>query len=624
MPTQLEAAETLKAEIARQLAYFDAAVALIETGIFKIATKEGGLIAFLPKWEQRRLYSLIRQNIERGLPSLIMVLKARQVGFSTAIAILFLALALVRDTVDAVVAAHEEKSRNRIWKIYKTAWRNLPDEHRKYTPDGARKPKDRARYDSRRELEFEDNETHIAVHVAGKGELGRSGATHLAHLSEYARWKDQKGDLNSVMESVPKLPGSIAIIETTANGWGDHFHTMWLAAEKAEKEKRPHPWIPFFLPWWKEPSYQTKPRGKREIGGFGKVTDWENTDDETLLVGEIKQRYGVTLSKAQLQWRRDKIAGDCGGDIRLFDQENPSTPEHAFQGSGEHVFDPEGLDYQIRKYVTAPMATYEVELTALKECFMRPEREVLDEKGVPIRGRLRLYRHPEQRECLLMADPTHGVSEQSDPAALHIFDVHTLEQLAVWEGRLDQSSFGDVCFALQRHYNNAFAVVETNIGLTTVKRMIELGGHNIHWHMPTGKHHADPTWQPGFVTNQKSRDEAIRVLIRLIHERIPVLYDARTLKEMQAFKEVKTGKRYKAEAPVDKCDNLVLALAIGLLVGNAKYGWTQNGKLMHQRKHDPPPMFAEPPRRSESAEQAAKRMMRERRHEALRRAFDAR
>lgn len=624
MPTQAEEAEARKAEIARQLEYYDQALALIDLKIFKIASKDGGLVDYEPKWEQRRLYRMIRRQIERGLPALVIILKARQVGFSTAIAILFLALALVRDTVSVVVAAHEEKSRNRIWKIYKTAWRNLPEQHRTYTPDGARKPKARARYDSRRELEFEDNETNIAVHVAGKGELGRSGATHYAHLSEYARWKNQKEDLNAVMESVPQQgPGSIAIIETTANGWGDHFHGMWNAAEKAEREGQPHPWIPMFMPWWKEPAYQTKPKGYSTHESHGKVI-WENSDDENTLQGDIKRKYDTQLSKSQLQWRRDKIAGGAGGDVRLFDQENPSTPEHAFQGSGEHVFEPDALDWQVKKYVTEPLGTFEIELASNKLPFMRPEKLVLDEKECPVKGRFRLYRYPEQRDCMLMADPTHGVSEQSDPAALHVFDVNTLEQLAVWEGRLDQHSFGDVCYAIQRYYNNAFAVVETNIGLTTVKRMIELGSGAIYWHVPVGKHHADPTWQPGYVTTQKSRDEAIRVLKRLVRERIPVLYDARTLKEMQAFKEVRTGTKFKASAPKDKADNLVMALAIGLHVGNGKYGWTQNGKLMQQRKYDPPAPMARAMPVGETAQQAAARLERARKQAALRRMFDTR
>ncbi len=117
-------------EVERQLGYFDAAIALIDKGIFKIQNQDtGGLVSFVPKWDQRRLYKMIRASIAAGVPAFIIIPKARQIGFSTAIAILFLALALVRDTIDVLVAAHEDKSQRRIWKIYKTAWRNQPPEY---------------------------------------------------------------------------------------------------------------------------------------------------------------------------------------------------------------------------------------------------------------------------------------------------------------------------------------------------------------------------------------------------------------------------------------------------------------------------------------------------------------
>ncbi len=223
-----------------------------------------------------------------------------------------------------------------------------------------------------------------------------------------------------------------------------------------------------------------------------------------------------------------------------------------------------------------------------------------------------------------MADPTHGVSEQSDPAAIHIFDVHSLEQLAVWEGRCDQHTFGDICVAMARHFNNAYSVIESNIGLTCIQRMLELGYANVHWHQPHGHHHADKTWQPGFRTTTASRDSAIRLLKRLVRERIPVLYDARTLQEMQSFQEIRTGTKFKAQAPKDKCDNLVMALAIGLYVGNAEHNWTTNGKLMRQRKFAPPEHKALHRPLNETTEQAAERMRRHKKRNAQRGAMDCR
>jgi hypothetical protein len=48
--------------------------------------------------------------------------------------------------------------------------------------------------------------------------------------------------------------------------------------------------------------------------------------------------FGLDLE--QLMWRRKTIANKCGGDLRVFHQEYPATPEQSFLASGQKVFDP--------------------------------------------------------------------------------------------------------------------------------------------------------------------------------------------------------------------------------------------------------------------------------------------
>lgn len=582
---------------------------MLRSGVFKIRPKGGGLVPFVPKRPQESLLRAIRKEIATGHRACIMILKARQIGFSTLIALLYLALALIREGCECLVAADKGDNQAKIWRIYRRAYRNLPDELRYYEDPVTGEKKDKHRFDSKKELEFSDNESHIGVYVATEGGLGTSDSISLAHFSEFALWKEQKETLKVAMDAMPDLPGCIAVIETTARGWGNTFHEMWRRSSAAVEEGRFTTWIPFFMPWWRERDYVRTPEPNFTLD-----------DSETKLVRDVEAYAdNYTLTHKQLMWRRMKLE-EAEGDERLFNRENPSTPEHAFQATGDRVFDPEGLSWQVNKYVTEPR-TFEIDLSANGDVSLYPVTEQFDVRGVPTNGRLRIYRDPAGRDCIMAADPTHNMSENSDSAAAHVIDVHTLEQLAVWEGRCDQHQFGDILFALGSYYNRAYAIVETNIGLTTAERLVELGYGNIHWYQPPGIMGSEPTWYPGYRTTPKGRDLAIHITKRLISERMPVLYDMRTLEELTAFQETQSGRKFKAEAPGGKQDNLVMALAIAYHIGNAKYGWTQDGKLLRQRKFDPLEMKKQPAPRLTAAQFAAK-LRRDRQREANRRAFD--
>jgi hypothetical protein len=130
------------------------------------------------------------------------------------------------------------------------------------------------------------------------------------HGSEVAFWPNAKDHLAGVGQAVPDLPGTEVILESTANGIGNTFHTMVMQAMRGVGDFQL-----IFVPWFWQPEYA------RDAEGFEAEPD------------EVEYQQTHDLTNEQMAWRRAKIATDFQGDIDLFNQEYPATVALAFQAS---------------------------------------------------------------------------------------------------------------------------------------------------------------------------------------------------------------------------------------------------------------------------------------------------
>lgn len=275
-------------------------------GAYRIVTRGGQLEPFRPNGMQKGLFNAIYQQALDDKPIRIIVLKARKGGCSTFFQVLFFFLCQHTHYARARTIAHTEESTDDIHRISVILAREL---HFEPKPVG----------NSENPLKFAHG-GEVSTRTAG-GKYVSSGATiPYQHMSELAKWSGDKsmvvGQLASIFGSVPQVPDSIIVIESTANmrDVSGEFRERWIAAKAGLS-----PYLPFFSPWHDEPSYSTR---------LHQVVD--KTDYEKWLQSQFK------LTENQLQWRRDKIAGDFNGDEVLFRQEFPATEEEAFQS-------PEGL-----------------------------------------------------------------------------------------------------------------------------------------------------------------------------------------------------------------------------------------------------------------------------------------
>ena len=224
----------------------------IETYL-KIQDKAGRLTPLKFNPPQLRLYAEIERQQQAGKPVRIIILKARQIGFSTAVAALFYQRAATIPNTHAMIVAHKADASANIFNKTKLFWECSPEEVR---------PLKRA--SNARELIFENPaaksgeraaepglRSRIEIETAGNKEAGRSATIQLLHLSELAFWPHAEQTMASLMQAVPNLPGTMVVIESTANGAGGAFYQEWQRAAKGESA-----FAPLFFPWFEHGEYR--------------------------------------------------------------------------------------------------------------------------------------------------------------------------------------------------------------------------------------------------------------------------------------------------------------------------------------------------------------------------------
>ena len=264
------------------------------------------VIPFIPNDSQLKLL--------RTLHTRNLILKARQLGFTTLIAIYFLDCALFRANVRAGVIAQTDDAAKTIFRDkIQFAYLNLPQALREVMPLGR---------DSQSELLFAHNNSSIRVATSM-----RSGVLQYLHVSEFgkicAEFPIRAKEV--ITGSIPTVPANgIVFIESTAEGREGEFFEMSQRAEKLDqqgKELKEKDFRFHFYPWWVEERYRTDPSGVL-------ITQRDNE-----YFDRIESEMGCTLTIEQRAWWCMTRDSEFSGQEEKMWQEYPSTPKEAFQRS---------------------------------------------------------------------------------------------------------------------------------------------------------------------------------------------------------------------------------------------------------------------------------------------------
>lgn len=227
----------------------------------------------------------------------LVVLKARQMGFSTVTEAYFFWDTYFHHARNSFIMAHDGDSTRNIFEMVKRYYDCIPD--------GVPKPS--LKKNNEKALIFDETDCYFRIGTAGSGGVGRSQTNQNLHLSEAGFFLKADEVAGAIMQTVP-MEGSNVIIESTANGVGGFFY------DKVMEGLEPNsPWTTVFYAWHEFDEYSS-------TAPDDFVPDAEER--------ELIELYDCTFD--QLQWRREKIEQDFKKSPHIFKQEYPSSIEEAF------------------------------------------------------------------------------------------------------------------------------------------------------------------------------------------------------------------------------------------------------------------------------------------------------
>ena len=490
----------------------------------KIKTKSGTVVPFRMNDAQRKLYAVAKRQQDDGKPVRLIILKARQLGFSTLTEGLIFHACATRKNVNALIVAHREDAAANLFRMSKLFYDELP---------APVKPMLRA--SNAQELVFENPSklrserearpglrSRIRCATAGGRGIGRSDTLQCVHLSEYAFWPDgadgKASTLAGILQAVPSLPGTMVVIESTANGFED-FKERWDAAVAGEND-----FEPVFFAWFENPDYSMP-----VVPG----TEW--TPEER----DLKAAYRLT--DEQLQWRRWCIANNCGGSLDMFRQEYPASPGEAFLHSGTGVFDNEQIVLRLER-LPEPAGRGEF-----------ADGEWTESET----GAITLYELPEEGVPYVLGGDTAG--EGSDYFTAIVIDNVTGRIAAKLRQKYSEPEYVRQIYALGRFYNDALVAIETNFSTYPVMKLQEMEYPNQYSREREDTYTRQMRKSYGFRTDRQSRPRAIANLVEVFSSHPEWFTDRELLEEMLTFCY---NEDHRPEALAGKHDDLVMGAAI--------------------------------------------------------------
>jgi hypothetical protein len=469
----------------------------------RIKTKDRGIIQFDPGvwFEEQRRFNAQRTGRD-------VVLKSRQIGFTTLELMRGLHQSSTRESWNTLVVGHEHSL---VLDLF---------EHIRFAAEGLAKlyllPP--TRQDTIRQLRFDGIGSQISVTEAGAtsaaaSKKGHSGTIHRLHCTEVSRWNEPVDTLTGLLGAVPGN-GEI-LFESTANGAGGWFHDT---VQECRDGKGPYTF--HFYPWFLHAAYRSEidpdfdPKPQNE---YEEALRAAGCDDE------------------QIAWWREKVR-DLGMDIAL--EQYPPNPDLAFRASGRHYFEASTLD------TLAHLVRVPLRMVALKW-------------GTSPLGSVVIYAEPVRgAEYVAGADVSEGVG--SDAHAAHVLHKKTGEVVATfWSDSISPGDFGLALALIGKMFNMALVAPErNNTGHATIRALQNEARY--------ARIYAGQDGRPGWNTNAASRPVMFDELESACRTKAASMPDQATLGELRTIVVDQDGKpRARGKGRAGGCrDDRVISWAI--------------------------------------------------------------
>jgi len=537
----------------------------------KIKDKESGQdVPFKLNRPQRKLLKAFETQRLKNLPIRAKIGKARQWGGST-LTQLYMKWIQTRHKTgwnSCIVADVEDQART-IRAMYSNVARHYPEDISSVTLS--------AFEGSTKNKKYIERDCIISIGSMQRPESLRSTDLKLAHFSECASWKTTEGKkpedlIQSIRGTVPYLPLTMVVEESTAKGVGNYWHRSYTASMNGEDG-----YIAVFVAWWEIERYQL------EIKNVGKFI--RSMSEYEWYLWEL----GATLEG--INWFRTILRDEFSGDMWRMMSEFPSTEKEMFQSTGRRAFAPSYV-LQARKYNCKP--TFKGELFGESNRGKKTLVNIKFEKTN--NGNLWVWALPDKsvnmkNRYAAFAD-VGGRTKDADWSVVTVIDRYDMVDggvpmvVARWRGHLDQDLFAWKAAQLASFYNNALLAVESN----SLKTEKDEGDHSLtvldqiadyykNLYMRTAPDKIkDIPAKYGFHTNKQTKPMIIDTLNAALRDNLYIELDARACDEMDWF-ELKEDGTYGA---VDgQHDDIVITTA-----GAVWLAYSYMDKPVEYEKHE--------------------------------------
>lgn len=511
-----------------------------------IVTKGGKLLRlgdslFNPDREpQRHLLRVVNNNINARRPTRVIILKARQLGMSTIVEGLMFLFAFLMKYMNGIVISQDGKGAAKLLNMTHHYWATCP--WREAYSEKSR------RVD---QLRWEETDSWITITTSKTLGSGRGQTIQFLHGSECGFWERDPATLwGGLSEAIPETTWrSFVFLESTANGVGNWWESMWNDAVEGQND-----FTPLFFPWQTHEEYRASSIGivsspQQALELLGNPDERERAliamFSESRLPPEVRKVMAHTYERAEIEalatpmsmaeiadcllWRRHIIRNKKNGDALLFAQEYPCTPEEAFLSTGHNMFPLEDL-----------RACYEPEEGVRGELAEGSGGQVVFKEGSY--GHLTLFRKPDRHALYVLgADPTRALD--GDYACIQVLNRRTWEQVAVYRARVEGPRLGEELIRLGKFFNFAEIGCERQGGgEAAVGVLVNSGYENLYRHRNHVSMRGVVDNQAGFHANAQTKPLAVGNMRHAIVTHLTRMHHSETFNESKGYVYLGQGK----------------------------------------------------------------------------------
>lgn len=560
--------------------------------LVKVHNKEAGSDVLFRLWfPQRILVSRFEEKRRAGKPIRLILLKARQWGGSTTTQLYMAWLQFFhKKGLNSLIIAHQGTASDEIKDMFDTMIRDYPVEFlhqigESYSDD---EPKMVGVGKSGSTSRVPQRSCKIKIGTAERPDGCRGGAYSLVHLSEVGIWKKTEGKspediVRSACSGILLRPLTMIVMESTANGTGNFFHTEYKAAADHTVKSQ---FDSLFISWFQIEKYRLPFASVKEKWEFAYWL-WANRENNNVMSQrEESGRYlywlwskGATLEA--IHWYVEERAGKNSHSVMA--SEFPSDDNEAFVHSGSMVFDKLLVDEFERecrppRFIGDVYGNKDEGNEAIENLRFTEDKQ----------GQLWIWAKPEKDDEYEVTDryltvvDVGGRSDKADWSVIVVFDrINMMEGLppavvAQWYGHCDIDRLAWKAAQVAAYYNESLLVIESNTLETHDKeRQIEGGDQSLYIlnqisavypNLYARRQSEDEIRQGiprkyGFHTNVATKPMVISTLIKVIREHLYTERDERCLMEYMTYERKQNGA-YGARDTYH--DDLLMTRAIGL------------------------------------------------------------